>query len=493
MTTPLAHGPRVHAIAAWDVPLTRRAVVSLAETIERLLAWKARLEGVGRAIESGDCWSGPAAQSAATALAETSAVSAAVGRALDESLSAYHRLAAQAELAQDLATQALSSIRLLADGEAAPAAVLAEAALGHAASAAAAAESAGDALAGLGVVTAFASLGFVDAVAPADFWDLMGHVPVMGPIQAPDLPSPRPPAEIATWWAGLSVAAQHALIAVSPAAVGALDGVPAWARDRANRRVLDRALRDPTIPAAQASTAGVVARRIAAEEAAGRQVQLHLLDLAGDRVALAVGDLDTADAVALLVPGIANTPGKSLGELVTRARRISEAATASDAGTTVATMVWLGYNPPSGVIGLSRGPAEQGGTALAAALDGLAAARTATATGTPRTTVVAHSYGTVVVDEAADAPGMLDADALALLGSPIMEDDAASLEVPEVFDAASSGDPVVRIPFGNTESDSYGSTALPVTGDMGHSDYFEEDYPTLAAIGEVVTGRRNPE
>jgi hypothetical protein len=106
---------------------------------------------------------------------------------------------------------------------------------------------------------------------------------------------------------------------------------------------------------------------------------------------------------------------------------------------------------------------------------------------------VAHSYGTVVVDEAADVPGRLAADAVVLLGSPGMEDDATSLEAPEVFDAASAGDVVPFLDwFGDrgTREPRFGSSALPVTPSMGHSDYLDPDHPTLAAIGEVVTGMR---
>jgi hypothetical protein len=74
-----------------------------------------------------------------------------------------------------------------------------------------------------------------------------------------------------------------------------------------------------------------------------------------------------------------------------------------------------------------------------------------------------------------------------------MEDDAASLEAPEVFDAASAGDVVPRLHwFGDrgTAAASYGSTGLPVTAAMGHSDYLDADFPTLAAIGQVVAGVR---
>jgi hypothetical protein len=293
----------------------------------------------------------------------------------------------------------------------------------------------------------------------------------------------------------LSEAQQGAVISVSPAVIGTLDGVPAWARDRANRLLLDRALRDPRTPEAAAVTAGVVARRIAREEAAGQDVQLQLLDLAGDRVVLALGDLDTADTVAVLVPGVGNSPEDDLGALVGNARHVGAAARAADPGATQATVVWLGYRPPANLWeGSTRFPALRWGPVLADSLAGLAAARTATATGRARTTVVAHSYGTVVLDEAADMPGRLAADAVVLLGSPGMEADAASLEAPQVFDAVSPGDPIPHLRWfiHGTDDLRFGSTALPVTPAMGHSDYLDPDFPTLAAVGQVVAGTSCP-
>ena len=103
-----------------------------------------------------------------------------------------------------------------------------------------------------------------------------------------------------------------------------------------------------------------------------------------------------------------------------------------------------------------------------------------------------HSYGTVVLDEAADRPGRLDADAVVLLGSPGMEDDAAHLEAPEVYDAAAAADPISWSGwFGTgTWAERFGSTGLPADAATGHSDYFDRDRPTLTAMGEVVVGRR---
>ena len=184
MTAPLGDEVRLRAIAAWDVQQVRRSVTLLAGAIEGLPTWRARLEGVERAIGSGDSWSGPAAQSAATVLAEVSAVASAVTSALAVSLSAYQRLAVEAGRAQDLAEQALVFTGFLPgapDGRP----PTAEAALWHAGLASAAADDAGEALAGLGVVYAFT---------PVDFQELLVHVPFMGPFQAPPVPATRVPA-----------------------------------------------------------------------------------------------------------------------------------------------------------------------------------------------------------------------------------------------------------------------------------------------------------
>jgi hypothetical protein len=503
---------QLFAVAAWDVPRLRFAVATLAETSERLLTWRARLEGLGRELGSGGCWTGTAADSAVAAVTELSVVTWAVDSALSRSLDAYRRLLAEAGEAQELAEVAVAAgatsaeldpalsgyerlattMNDLVPGAAppsgAPGIAAAFAALEHADAARTAARDTGDGLSGIGVD---------DAFAPADFWALLAHVPTVGPAVPPAVPAGLGPEEVAAWWAALSVSAQWAAIRSSPAAVGALDGVPAWARDDANRLLLDRALATRGLPPGEAETARMIAARIAAEEAAGRQVQLHLLDLAGDRVALALGDLDTAEAVALVVPGTSNTPGDDLNGLSADARDLAAATRAVAPTTAVATMVWLGYRTPSHLLEAAfRASARRGGPALASALDGLAAARHAVSAGAARTTVVAHSYGTVVVDEAADEPGALEADAVVLLGSPGMEGDAASLEAPAVFDAANLADFISwGTPIGaqHTWEPAYGSTGLPTEMSMGHSSYYDRDRPTLGAMGEVVAGTREPE
>ncbi|TFV66304.1 hypothetical protein E4P40_25515, partial [Blastococcus sp. CT_GayMR20] len=362
------------------------------------------------------------------------------------------------------------------------AATAAAAALHHATAAGAAARDAWAATDRLGVLR---------AVEPAELGDLATADTARGT----DPPLDRPPGEVAQWWAGLSAAAQVAAIDRVPAVLGRLDGLPGWARDRANRRVLAHVLTDPRTAKPAATTARSLAARIRDEEAAGRTVQLHLLDLDGDRVALSIGDLDTAEAVAVLVPGVGTTPLDDLGRLTGDARDLASSGRTVAPGVSVATVVWLGYRTPGSPRTMtSRASAWLGGPTLAAALAGLGAARTASGQPPARTSVLAHSYGTVVVDEAADAPGPLAADAVVLLGSPGMEDTAAGLEVPEVYDATSAADPVTWPGwFGSVpRADHFGSTALPVEPGTGHSEYYVPQSPTLTALAEVVTGSRRP-
>jgi len=501
---------RLTAVAAWDLPPIRGAVGDLATMAARLPFWRMRLGALARALQDAECWSGPAAQNAAAAVLEISTVAAAVDGAIVESLTGLERMAGQADTAQELAQESLRVIpsaglgaalefhdRLpelfgrLAPGAPAPEAVpgfhpgdaLAIAALEHAGWASDAAGAAGEPV---------SQLGHIGAGWMGTFGELAAAVDFVGPVLPPSVPVSSSPAQAADWWSDLSVAAQLAVVRSAPAAVGALDGLPTWARDRANRVVLARALEDASTPPAAAAVARAVDRRIAAEEAAGQEVQLQLLDLAGDRVVLALGDLDTADAVALLVPGVGTTPEDDLDRLAQDAEDVTAASHLAAPGLTVATAIWLGYRTP-GLVGMvNRAAATTGGAALASELTGLAAARSAAGGPRQRITVLAHSYGTVVVDEAADVAGDLAADAVVLLGSPGMEDDARGLEAPEIYDAAAPADLVAGLGYygSMTETDAFGATELPVDFWMGHSDYYDPDRPTLAAMGEVVAGTR---
>lgn len=482
MSAPMVEMGRLVAVADWELPRIRGGVAALAVAESALASWRLRLEGLGRQLEGARGWAGPAALAAAAELFELAGVVFGVASALEESLAALHRMQTEAAAAQEAASAALYpgvALQPQSVGEA-----LRANALEHAAAAANAIRAAEQAVAHLQH----------DAAGPQATFTALTHALLAEDFCVAPVPRGLAPDAVAVWFAGLTPQLQLALIAAMPASVGALDGAPAWARDRANRLLLAGALTDPHTAPGAGATARVLAARIAAEEAAGRQVQLHLLDLVEDRVALAFGDLDTADAIAVLVPGIENTPADDLARLTSSARAVGDAAGAAAPELAVTTMVWLGYRTPTMATSVVRTAAWRGGPALASAVAGMAAAREATGGASVRTTLLAHSYGTVVVDEAADEPGELAVDAVVLLGSPGMEGDAESLEAPEVYAAAAADDLIAQSSwFGPAPTWwEYGSTVLPADPFGGHSGYYDVDGPTLPALGEVVTGTRPP-
>jgi hypothetical protein len=80
-----------------------------------------------------------------------------------------------------------------------------------------------------------------------------------------------------------------------------------------------------------------------------------------------------------------------------------------------------------------------------------------------------------------------------LLGSPgLAGGEAEDLEADEVYGAWSVADPVSWLQwFGDTPADpSFGDSPLPTELTEGHTDYYDRDRPTLAAIGQVVAGVR---
>ena len=206
------------------------------------------------------------------------------------------------------------------------------------------------------------------------------------------------PSEVQRWWAGLSEAQQQAALAAYPSLLGQADGLPAGVRDEANRLLLDDDLAtlaaqrdDDTLGADEVQRlANAEATRdaladadgftdaITGEQPGGR---LWLYDpgaFDGDgRVAVAVGDPDTAADVAVAVPGITTETVDVVGG-VNDATNLYEAARFNGDGSSVATMFWLGYDTPEGAVDLdtiTRGRAEDGGERLADAIDGLRASR----------------------------------------------------------------------------------------------------------------------
>lgn len=492
------------AVEAWDLPALHASVVALGEAPVRLRAWQGRLDAVRSRLREAQLWSGPAADVAATALVELAAVGTEVGLALGAGAEELHVVltragAAQDEVAQARACAGTGPVPLADDGRVPPLAApvmaadqlvelaarerAARYAEQHSRAAFAAADAAVSAAAG-----AHAALSGLGAGGG-------GYAPMADAAAAtavaPAVPTGATGSRAAAWWDGLSPAARAAAVAADPAAVGALDGLPAAARDEANRALLADALAHP-------DRAGYAVAVATAAQLAGREdVQLLLFDPAEDLVAVSVGDLDTAGAVGVLVPGMNTAPADDLPGLVADATSIGALAGAAAPGAAVAVLVWLGYRTPGFGSVFSALNARSSGPELDRTLDGLAAARAAGASAggppPPRTTVVAHSYGTLVTGFAARAGGRLAADAVVLLGSPgTASHEAAELEAPEVYGAWTPADPISSSDYygGSPFDAGFGDTRLPTDPGQGHTEYLDPDHPTLQAVAEVLVGRR---
>lgn len=330
-------------------------------------------------------------------------------------------------------------------------------------------------------------------------------------------PAGAPPRDVARWWTALPPLARERAIVRHADVLGRLAGLPATVRDVANRRVLTRLLatlrgqldgRPRTDPDAVRAAAAVsvrlrlaesVERRLGELERSGTTATLLTLDLDGaGRVAIGVGDLDTARHVAVVVPGMGQDAGHGLARTVEQAVRLRE-----HAGGSTATVAWTGYAAP----GLAQVPfatrARVGGRLLAADLLALSAARQVAGGSPPHLTVVAHSYGTTVVGAAALA-GPLPADDLVLLGSPgTLADRVTDLSVrpQHVYVGEARFDPVADLgAFGADPGDaSFG--AIRIGAEPGpdvpwrerlsggdHSHYYDPDSESLANAARVVAG-----
>jgi Alpha/beta hydrolase len=345
------------------------------------------------------------------------------------------------------------------------------------------------------------------------------------------------PADSAGWWSALSPAARQRVVAEHPEWVGNRDGIPAAVRDEANRALLDgQAGRlDTEIRAAQARydalTAGgpgtveavwlaqrndLLARLDALHRrrevldaartaAAGpdRRVLLLDLDRTHPRAAVAVGDVDTAEHVAVLTPGFGTTVQDGLdaeGETAAalRDRSLSALGGAGRGGETVAAVAWLGYDVPAGAVAVSTPDAARtGGADLARFYDGIDASRRAD----PHLTALGHSYGSVTTGYALQqAHGVDDA---VVFGSPgLGTDHVGDLHVPPGHTGVVEApwDPVADLGwFGDDPNRLDGVTGLsarPATivdgsttaGSVLHADYLTPGTTSQFNIAATVAG-----
>src|SRR5699024_9763388 len=133
------------------------------------------------------------------------------------------------------------------------------------------------------------------------------------------------------------------------------------------------------------------------------------------RLIVSEGNPDTADNVATLVPGTGHSWESGPGQM-DRASDLRQSASDVDEEADHAVITWIGYDPPQGLEAGAETSAVRGEEALGSFQGGLRA--THEGTSPSHNTVIGHSYGSTLVGHAAQGDGGLDADSIALVGSP---------------------------------------------------------------------------
>ncbi|MBO1751412.1 hypothetical protein J4G33_06305 [Actinotalea sp. BY-33] len=349
----------------------------------------------------------------------------------------------------------------------------------------------------------------------------------------PPMPEGASPGEANAWWRSMSEEQQAWVLAEHPEWLGNTDGIPAGIRDQANRALIDT-YRSELEAEAERLRANLdsnwfggtftnddAALKIVEEKLAGLDAieevlsrggrQLLVLDPTGARqlmAAVAVGDVDSADHVAVFTPGFTSTVGGSMAsydrdmEKLARVAR-DESLWHGDGGT-VATVSWLGYEAPQwsewhrpgSDFVTSQDSANTGGAALADFYRGIDASRPVN----PNLTALGHSYGSTTTGVALqESTGV---DSAVIFGSPgIATGDVTDLQVPsgQVFQLEADWDGVADLGrFGGDPSRMDGLRSLStdesqmdgatLNRSTGHSAYLTQDTTSQHNIAAVVVG-----
>jgi hypothetical protein len=297
---------------------------------------------------------------------------------------------------------------------------------------------------------------------------------------------------IAVWVTTLG--AGRVNVYAKPDALPALSVSTLAARYTANRRAIAQAL-----GTARRIQDGDRATALSRLLAPGRKF-LSFDPRGSGRAVEVVGDLVHADRIAFLVPGADTTlstfdvrghrpyatPGGGARALLAQARQLAS-------GTRLAVIAWLDYSPPkitsAGVITDLR--ADTGAARLRRLVDDLRRINPSA-----DTTLLCHSYGSVVCGEAVKS---LPVDEIAAFGSPGMSASTASAlgTHANVWAARGTQDwmqfvPHVRVlglGFGTDPvSASFGARVF-AAGAAGHSDYLRPGSLSLRNLALIALGR----
>jgi len=351
------------------------------------------------------------------------------------------------------------------------------------------------------------------------------------------------PSMNAAWWAALSDKQRQQLIADHPDWVGNRDGVKAADRSTANLNLLEQEKQGFTAELDRLrredgdsdEIARVEQRLKALDSITGMMHnpdgslnpnrQLMSLDMTGDhpKAAIANGNVDTAQHVAVFTPGMNSTVDGNMNGYVNDMQGVRKSAEdmlrRSGDMANVATVTWIGYEPSTGddtssLLGLATGEnADIGGDKLAKFDQGINASRPTD----PHFTALGHSQGSIVTGISLTHGGTGVDDAV-VFGSPGVADHfgidntAHDLKVPDghSYNIKADGDPVAqwvpetwrygRAPYamdGMTQLSADAATGpdgTPLAGSHGHSEYTRTtpegvDSTSKHNIAAIVAGK----
>ncbi|MFF6999118.1 alpha/beta hydrolase [Streptomyces sp. NPDC008313] len=319
------------------------------------------------------------------------------------------------------------------------------------------------------------------------------------------LPDPdSAPARLAHFFASLGAPQRTLLAHRYPLAVGNMNGAPARLRYEANRVALGQARRvelgrthDPRLSPSGQRDAGRRMDRYTSLMRDGRKI-LAFDPLGSGRVAEVFGDLDTAQRVSVVVPGVDTDlltfqrTDRTYSAPVGMARALHGAERAARPSARTAVIAWADYTAPSG-LGMDAATAmraEDGAVRLNAMVRGLP--------GRSPVVLYCHSYGSVLCGVAArDLPSRVTD--IAVAGSPGMHADNASRlgTAARVWAMRDSDDWIQDVPYlevgglghgADPVSSAFGARVLSAAGAKGHAGYFEPGTESLRNFAEIGVG-----
>ncbi|MFJ3333265.1 alpha/beta hydrolase [Streptomyces sp. NPDC086766] len=319
------------------------------------------------------------------------------------------------------------------------------------------------------------------------------------------LPDPEAsPARLARFFASLTARDGARLAHRYPLAVGNMNGAPVRLRYQANREALRQAradelarMHDSGLTPAGQQDAGRRMHRYTALLDQGRQILAFDPEGSG-RVAEVFGDLQRADRVSVVVPGVDTDllsfqkSNRPYSAPVGMAKSLYRAERTARPGTRTAVIAWADYTAPSGlgVDAATAMRAEEGAVRLNALLRALP--------GRSPVALFCHSYGSVVCGVAARSLPQRVSD-VAVAASPGMRvGDAAQLRTSaRVWAMRDDTDWIQDVPYlelgglghgADPVSSAFGARVLSAHGAVGHAGYFEPGTDSLTNFAEIGVG-----